>query len=179
MADLKQLTLAGAAMDVPAALNDLSDVNAPSPVAGQVLTCGDGGIWSPRANQAAGFPGLAALDWQDPLSLGMTRGSLPINANDGQFLIAKFQNQVFFRMDSVKLTTNLTTGRWYQAFTNVPAEWLSPVNNEIAIAQTWGASAGGSIVAVCAGNSPSAIWIIPIVWNTGNNYLHGIVTWYV
>lgn len=82
-------------------------------------------------------------------------------------------------MDSVKLTTNLTTGRWYQAFTNVPAEWLSPVNNEIAIAQTWGASAGGSIVAVCAGNSPSAIWIIPIVWNTGNNYLHGIVTWYV
>lgn len=51
MADLKQLTLAGAAMDVPAALNDLSDVNAPSPVAGQLLTfTGDG--WAARAQSS-------------------------------------------------------------------------------------------------------------------------------
>lgn len=177
MADLKQLTLAGTALAVPTALNDLTDVNAPSPVSGQVLTF-DGAAWTPRANQAAGFPGLAALDWQDPLSLGMTRGSLPIVANNGQFLIAKFQNQVFFRMDSVKLSTELTMGPWYSAFTNVPAEWLPPVNNELAIAQTWGPSRGGSIVAVCAGNNPSVIWIIPVVWNSGNNHLHGIVTWY-
>lgn len=179
MADLKQLTLAGTALDVPAALNDLSDVNAPSPVAGQVLTCGNGGIWTSQAFQAAGFPGLGALDWQDPLSLGMTRGSLPIVANNGQFLIAKFQNQVFFRMDSVKASTKLNTGQWYSAFTDVPAEWLPPTGNELAIAQTWGPGAGGSIMAVCAGNAPSAIWIVPVLWNTGDNYLHGIVTWYV
>lgn len=52
MADLKQLTLAGTALDVPTALNDLSDVNAPSPVDGQVLTfTGDG--WAARAQSSA------------------------------------------------------------------------------------------------------------------------------
>lgn len=180
MADLKQLTLAGAAMDVPAALNDLSDVNAPSPVAGQVLTFGDGGIWTPQANQAAGFPGLDALDWKNPLELGFTKGNLPIlAANTGTVEIAKFQNQAFLRVMSVAVSGDLTTGQWVSLFTNVPAAWLPKKGNALSIMQTWGPSFGGSLVAICAGNNPSVIWIAPIVWNSGQNYLHGIVTWYV
>lgn len=177
MADLKQLTLAGTALDVPTALNDLSDVKAPSPVAGQVLTfTGDGGIWTPQVNQAAGFPGLSALDWKNPLNVGMKKGALAISG--GSFEIAKFQNQVFFRMTGVLVTSSVNVGVWYSLFTSVPPEWLPNTNNMLSIAQTYGPSSGGSLVAICAGNAPSAIWMVPIVWNSGTNNLHGIVTWY-
>ena len=50
MADLKQLALAGTALDVPTTLNDLSDVNAPSPVGGQVLGYDASlGVWRNRS----------------------------------------------------------------------------------------------------------------------------------
>lgn len=160
-------------------LASLSDVTAPSPVSGQVLTF-DGAAWTPRANQAAGFPGLAALDWKDPLTLGMTKGSLPIaSSNTGYFKIAKFQNQVFFQANSVQIQGNLSLPNWYSIFLNVPAEYLPPWNNELMPMQTWGATDGGSIVTFCAGNEPSVLWIIPTSWNSrGTNYLHGIVSWY-
>ena len=137
--------------------------------------------WQPRAFAAAGFPGMAALDWKDPLSLGMTKGSLPIaSANTGTFQIAKFQNQVFFKATSVQIQGNLSLPNWYSIFLNVPAEYLPPWNNLLMPMQTWGPTDGGSIVTFCAGNEPPALWIIPTSWNSrGANYLHGIVTWYV
>ena len=160
-------------------LASLSDVAAPSPVNGQVLTF-DENKWQPRPFAAAGFPGLAALDWKDPLSLGMTKGSLPIaSSNTGDFKIAKFQNQVFFKVTSVQIQGNLSLPKWYSIFLNVPAEYLPPWNNELMPMQTWGPANGGSIVTFCAGNEPPVLWIIPTSWNNGTNYLHGIVTWYV
>ena len=179
MADLKQLALAGTSLDVPTSLNDLSDVSASAPVVGQVLTF-ENGAWLPRANQAAGFPGLDALDWKNPLELGFTKGDLPIlAANTGTFEIAKFQNQAFLRVMSVAVFGNVTPGHWKSIFTNVPAAWLPKKGNALSVMQTWGPSVGGSVVAICAGNDPSVIWMIPLVWNSGQNYLHGIVSWYV
>ena len=175
---LKQLSLGGTTLDVPTGLNDLTDVAALAPVNGQVLTF-DENKWQPRAFAAAGFPGLAALNWKDPLSLGMTKGSLPIaSANTGTFQIAKFQNQVFFQAHSVQIQGNLSLPNWYSIFLNVPAEYLPPNNNELMTMQTWGPANGGSIVTFCAGNEPASLWIIPIAWSSGTNYLHGIVSWY-
>ncbi|MBR4736276.1 MAG: collagen-like protein [Rhodocyclaceae bacterium] len=158
-------------------LASLSDVTAPAPVSGQVLTF-DGAAWTPRANQAAGFPGLAALDWKDPLSLGMTKGTFPIASDStGNFKIAKFQNQVFFKASSVKINGTVTVGTWYSLFLNVPVEYLPHQNNMLNVMQTWGS--GSSVVAFCAGNDPASFWIIPLSAANGTNYLHGIVSWYV
>lgn len=178
MSNLSNVALGGSAMSVPSQLNELSDVTASSPVSGQVLTF-DENKWQPRAFAAAGFPGLAALDWKDPLELGFTNGDLPILAgNTGTFEIAKFQNQAFLRVMSVAVSGNVTPGHWKSLFTNVPAAWLPKKGNALSVMQTWGPSVGGSMVAICAGNNPSAIWMIPLVWNSGQNYLHGIVSWY-
>lgn len=169
MADLKQLTLAGTALDVPTALNDLTDVNAPSPVAGQVLTCGDGGIWSPQANQAAGFPGLDALKWVDVNTIA-TPLTNPPTSNWPK--IAKFQNVVFCKFgegsSSTVLKDELTSTR-VNSFRLPNGYFNANFVQTFLLDET----------ITCRVEIAGAVWFSTLAGAPTNNSLRGLAHWYV
>lgn len=170
MANVNSLTIGNTSLPVANSLASLSDVSASSPAAGQVLTCGDNGVWTPQSFQAAGFPGLDALNWIDTQTIMTESLTNPPVSNWPK--IAKFQNVVFCRFgDDVNYTMlkQLLTTTLTSSF-RLPYGYFNPMYPQAFMLDS-----------VVAGKieTAGAIWLSKIISSTAVTGVRGLVHWYV